>query len=344
MNTKKKVIVAMSGGVDSSVAAALLKKEGFEVIGVTMLLGPSDNAADEAEEVASYLRIPYHVLDFRSLFEEKVIKDFCNEYKMGRTPNPCVKCNQHIKFDALLKKADELGAGFVATGHYSRIQKFGKNYKLLKGIDGSKDQSYMLYRLDQKNLSRAVMPLGNLTKEEVNAIARQLVLPVSKREESQEICFVPDEDYGKFLKDYIPEAVHPGPILDKDGNILGMHGGIMFYTIGQRKGLGAFGEPKYVVSIDKERNALIVGGRDETLGNELIAEDIRLPHLERLQERMQVTAKIRYNSPEAEALLKPIGDDKIHVKFRKPQKSISPGQSVVFYKEGEVIGGGIICK
>lgn len=352
MNTNR-VLVAMSGGVDSSVSAALLKEKGFEVIGITMQIWPSGKAfggccstqaVEDAKRVAESLDIPHYVLNFRSLFEEKVIKNFCEEYRAGRTPNPCIKCNQHIKFNALLKKADEVDAHYVATGHYARIEKSNEIYKLLKGIDRKKDQAYVLYPMTQKNLSRTLMPLGYLTKEKVRKIARELKLKVAEREESQEICFVPDEDYGKFLKDYIPEAVHPGPILDKEGNILGMHGGIMFYTIGQRKGLGSFGEPKYVISIDKERNALIIGSKDETLGNELIAEDIKLPHLERLQERMKVTAKIRYNSPEAEALLKPIGKDKVHVKFKKSQKSITPGQAVVFYRGEEVIGGGIICK
>jgi tRNA-specific 2-thiouridylase len=214
----------------------------------------------------------------------------------------------------------------------------------LKGIDQKKDQSYVLYRLGQDVLSRTIFPLGDIKKEEVRRIAKDLKLNVAEKEESQEICFIPDGNYGKFLMDYFPEAIHPGPILDKEGNILGMHGGIVFYTVGQRKGIGAYGERKYVVSIDKEKNALIVGGLDEIFGEELLAEDVSFVYPESLDGEIEVTAKIRYNCPEAEALLKSASDGMWQVSFKKPQKSITPGQSVVFYKGEEVIGGGIICK
>jgi tRNA-specific 2-thiouridylase len=353
---KGKVLVAMSGGVDSSVAAGLLKEKGYDVIGVTMQIWPKDGASaehtrsccslsavEDAKRVAHLLGIPHYVLNFRKIFEEKIIKNFINEYSAGRTPNPCVRCNEHIKFDALLKKADELGAEFIATGHYARVSK-GRSFSLLKGMDPKKDQSYMLYVMGQESLSRTMFPNGGLKKDEVREIARSLGLPVAEKEDSQEICFVPNDDYGEFLKKFVLEDVKPGPILDSAGNILGMHKGIVYYTVGQRRGLGIpRPEPLYVVSIDKESNAIVVGDKKETLGSELLASRVNFVSGETPGGKLEVNAKIRYNAKESRAVLEQ-GDEMIRVKFTEPQNAITPGQSVVFYNGEVVLGGGIIEK
>ncbi len=378
---KQKVVVAMSGGVDSSVAAALLKEQGHEVVGITMNLACSSKASDkgccsisaanDAKKVAETLGIPHYTLNFKDEFKHFVIDNFIEEYKNGRTPNPCIRCNQFIKFDLLLRKATELGADFVATGHYASIRpspqascyplvsvnaplpegegvgelpiindKPGEGcWKLLKGKDQKKDQSYVLYRLTQKQLERTIFPLGEMTKDRVRVKAKELNLPVAEKAESQEICFVEDDDYGRFLREFVPEAVKPGPILDREGNIVGMHGGIAFYTIGQRKGIGHHrGNPKYVVEIDRENNSIVIGDDQETLRKELVAEDVSFVSGKVPAEPLEVTAKIRYNSPEAEVVLYP----EAKVVFKKPQRAITPGQSVVFYKGDEVVGGGII--
>lgn len=364
---KQKIVVAMSGGVDSSVAAALLKEQGHEVIGVTMQVWPARNAThsvaggpskkafggccsleaiNDAKRVADSLSIPHYTLNFRDVFKEKVIDNFVEEYKCGRTPNPCIRCNQFIKFDHLERKARELGAEFVATGHYARIRK-ENNFQLLKGVDQKKDQAYVLYMMNQENLAHTMFPLGDLTKEQVRKMAKDFGLPVAEKAESQEICFVDDDDYGRFLKEVYPEAVKPGPILDKDGNIVGMHGGIAFYTLGQRKGIGAHqAMPKYVIQIDREKNIIVIGDNEDTFGKELTAKQVNFigGSVDRLLggREMEVTAKIRYNSAEAKAVVRLLGGLVVSVEFEEPQRSITPGQSVVFYKGDEVIGGGII--
>lgn len=358
-----KVIVAMSGGVDSSVAAALLKERGYEVIGITMSLACSSKASDkgccsmsaanDAKRVAETLGISHYTLNFKDDFKRLVIENFIEEYKKGRTPNPCIRCNQYIKFDLLLKKARELGAEFVATGHYARkeIGKLGdRDYVLLKGKDPKKDQSYVLYRLNQESLVHALFPLGELTKAEVRKLARKFKLPVHDKKESQEICFIEDDNYVRFLKEVCPESVKPGPILDKQGNIVGMHGGIAFYTIGQRKGIGAHrGNAKYVIRINREQNAIVIGDREDLFSSELIAEQISFVSGEIPSEPVEVTAKIRYNSPEEKAIIYPehgtqSTEHKAQVRFKRPQRAITPGQSVVFYREDEVVGGGVISQ
>ena len=352
-------MVAMSGGVDSSVTAALLKEEGYEVIGATMQVWPSNELADEADRfggccgldavsdakrVARKLGIPHYVMDFRDVFAEKVISNFCREYSLGRTPNPCIRCNEYIKFDALLRRAKELDADFVATGHYARIERdeASGRYLLKKGVDRRKDQSYVLYVMTQDQLGHVLTPLGGYTKEQVRWIARELGLPVADKAESQEICFIPDGDYTRFVKEYMPQAAKPGPVLDREGTIMGEHRGILFYTIGQRKGLGlSAGEPLYVVDIDRERNAVIVGTKGEVYGDELIASGLNWISIE--PPPLELKAKIRYRHREADAVITPLlTKDRAHVKFKQPQMAITPGQAIVFYHRDTVVGGGTI--
>ena len=357
----------MSGGVDSSVTAALLKDRGFEVIGITMQIRERSggwggccglDSIEDARIVAAKLGIPHLVLNFRDIFRERVIANFCEEYSQGRTPNPCIRCNQYIKFDTLIKKAKELGADYIATGHYARIEErqFGvessefrgkakTQYVLRKGIDDRKDQSYVLYTMTQEQLRQTLMPLGSLTKDRVREIAEEKDLPVANKPESQEICFVRDETYGEFLKKYFPGEAEPGPIINKEGKVIGKHRGIIFYTIGQRKGIGiADGEPLYVIAIDREKNTIVVGRKRDAYDDELIADDINYIALENLRESIRVNAKIRYLHQASSAVVAPLSEDKVVVKFDKPQWAITPGQAVVFYDRDNVVGGGTILK
>ncbi len=353
-----RVVAAMSGGVDSSVAAAILKEEGYQVIGATMQIWPSDRqaggadkfggccgtgAVEDAKRVAYELGIPHYVMNFRDIFAQRVITEFCHEYSLGRTPNPCISCNRYIKFDALLERAKGLGADFVATGHHARVDENNGRYLLRKGVDRRKDQSYVLYRLTQEQLSHSLLPIGNFTKERVREIAKELGLPVSAKPESQEICFIPDNDYPRFLKEHIPEAAKPGPILDKEGTILGEHRGILFYTIGQRKRLGMSARERlYVTAIDPERNAITVGSKQEAYNSELIASRLNWIAISKLRQSLPIRAKIRYLHQEAEAVVTPVDGDQVHVKFNKPQLAITPGQAIVFYDGDTVVGGGVI--
>ena len=353
-----KVVVAMSGGVDSSVAAALLKEAGHQVIGVTMQIWPSDkpyqdrfggccglSAVEDARRVAHRLGIPHYVMNFRDIFARKVIADFCQEYRRGRTPNPCIRCNQYLKFDALREKARGLGVDFIATGHHARIEldETSGKYLLKKGVDRQKDQSYFLYPITQEQLSHTLLPVGNFTKRKVREIAREKALPVAAKPESQEICFIPDDNYAEFLKDYIPQAAEPGPILDERGNVLGNHRGILSYTTGQRRGLGISArEPLYVIAIEPERNAIVVGMKERALGDELIASSLNWITITELTRPITARARIRYRHREAEATISPLGGDKVYVKFNEPQMAITPGQAVVFYDGDTIIGGGTI--
>lgn len=349
-----KVVIAMSGGVDSSVAAARLKQAGYRVIGVTMQVWPAGNrfggccgidAVEDAKRVAYQLSIPHYVMNFRDVFARKVIDDFCLEYRRGRTPNPCIRCNQHIKFDALLEKARGLGADFVATGHYAKIEleESTGRYLLKKGVDRNKDQSYFLYTMTQGQLKATLFPVGDLTKAEVRQIAGELGLPVASKPESQEICFIPDNDYTEFIREYIPQAALPGPILDERGNSLGSHRGIMFYTIGQRKRLGLSApEPQYVIAIQPEKNAIVVGPRERALGSELTAAEMNWIAGPESVTTRKIKARIRYRHREAEAAVTRLNGDTVYVKFTEPQMAITPGQAVVFYHGDAVVGGGTI--
>lgn len=357
MNTR--VIVAMSGGVDSSVAAALLLAQGYEVIGITMCFNIADSARkkptccgiqgiEDARRVAHTLGIRHYVLNFKDDLQKKVIRDFCNEYLRGRTPNPCIRCNQYLKFGALLEKAVSLNARFLATGHYARIAKICKGsyskgcaYVLKKAKDLRKDQSYFLYRLNQTQLSRLLFPLGDYTKEQVRSLARAHGLTVAEKLASQEICFLPDSDYRVFLKERAGKRIKPGPVVDTQGNQLGMHKGIAFYTIGQRQGLGiAGGRPLYVTAIRADTNTVIVGRRSDALKKRCILT--RLHYVRNpLKNKIVVKVRIRYNHKEEMAAVVSRGS-KAEVIFKKPQFAITPGQSAVFYDGDTVVGGGII--
>jgi tRNA-specific 2-thiouridylase len=302
------------------------------------------DAVADAKRVACQLGIPHYVVDFRDVFTRKVVDHFCQEYSLGRTPNPCIRCNQFIKFDSLLRKAKELDAGFVATGHYARIEKEANGrYLLKKGSDKRKDQSYFLYMMNQEQLSHSLFPLGNITKERVRRISEEFKLPVADKPESQDICFIPDNNYTEFLREYVDGTVKSGQILDGQGKVLGQHRGIIHYTIGQRRGLGvSASEPLYVVAIDQENNAVIVGGRDDVYGTELTASDINWIAMETPEHPIEVSARIRYLHEEAAAVIIPLGEDRVRVKFKEPQMAITPGQAVVFYDGDIVIGGGSI--
>lgn len=354
-----RVVVAMSGGVDSSVAAALLSFQGWEVIGITMCFNLPDaktrhprccglSGIEDARRVAHRLGIRHYVLNMQKALNEYVIKDFCLEYLKGRTPNPCIRCNQYLKFDALLKKSLSLGAGYLATGHYARIRKTKFGYQLLKARDINKDQSYFLYRLGQRQLGSLLFPLGDYRKDEVRNMAKGFKLAVADKLESQEICFLPERGYREFLKaapdsikKWVDTDIQPGPIYDRAGNLLGEHNGIPFYTIGQRQGLGiARGYPLYVTEIRPKKNAIIVGKKKEAMACEFL---VKQPHFlaDHLKKKVALKVKIRYNHKEASAWVIP-AEGKLKVKFKKAQFAITPGQSAVFYDKNRVVGGGII--
>jgi tRNA-specific 2-thiouridylase len=360
--TRERVAVAMSGGVDSSLAAALLVEQRGEVVGLTMQIWPREpahgtpsaprgccglNALDSARRVARSLDIPHYVLDLRADFEQLVIAPFCQEYARGRTPNPCIRCNTHLKFGALLRRAEQLGAGRLATGHYARVcyHEDRGRWALLRGVDRAKDQSYSLYGLRQDQLARAVFPLGEMRKPETRARAAALGLPAAAEPESQEICFTLGDSYDEYLQRRSPEMARPGPIVDRQGRQLGRHRGIAFYTIGQRQGLRvASGSPLYVVGIDADGNRLIVGDDGETRRQRLLMQDVNYVSFDHVPSNAsRLRAKVRSSTPLAACVAEPAGDA-VRLQFARPQRAISPGQAVVCYQNEAVAFGGTIVE
>lgn len=346
-HANKKVLVGMSGGVDSSVAVALLKDQSYEVIGATMLVLKEEcrnnKVEQEAKEVAKQLDVSHISLHLEEEFDKKIIASFITTYMQGRTPNPCILCNRIVKFEELLKKATTLNIPYIATGHYANVEEKEGRYLLKKSKSRTKDQTYVLYNLTQEQLAHTIFPLGNYNKEEIRALAKAYGLAVAKKPDSQEICFVEDNDYGKFIAEHIDSDVLPGNFVDTKGNILGQHKGIYYYTVGQRKGLGiASNKPLYVVDVDIEKNEVVIGDDSETFSNRLVAKDLNWIAIDELKNEMKVDAKIRYGAKETPATIKPIKDDMVEVIFDNPQRAITPGQSVVFYDNDIVIGGGII--
>jgi len=339
---KGKVLVAMSGGIDSSVAAALLKKAGFDIVGVFMKLNNLSHLKESekmAERVSKILKVSFSVIDLRKEFKKKVIDCFLKEYKKGKTPNPCVVCNKEIKFGLLLEKALKMGADFLATGHYIKIKKIREKICLFKG--GEKDQSYFLWKLNQKQLGRIFFPVGHYDKDEVRGLAKEFKLPFLKVPESQEICFVPN-DINIFLSKYFKPK--PGKIVDKQGKILGLHHGLYFYTIGQRKGINLSGGPYYVLEKDLKKNNLIVTKNEKDLGRkELIAGSVNWISGNKPKFPLKVKAKIRYRHESVLATVSLLNKKNIKVIFNKSQRAVTSGQSVVFYKDKKLLGGGIIC-
>lgn len=348
----------MSGGVDSSATAALLLEQGFDVVGITLKLWPQDcvnraedkccgpQAVTDARAVCHKLGVPYYLIDEAAEFQAKVIQYFAAEYKAGRTPNPCVMCNQNLKFGRLIERADQLGAQFIATGHFARLERHENGRVLLKrGRDLRKDQSYFLFSLRQDQLARAMFPLGEKTKSDTREVARHCNLKTADKEESMEICFVPDKDYGKFLQDAKLAEKHRGEIVNVHGHVLGHHDGIEFYTIGQRKGLGLTSpKPLYVVELDAELNRVVVGDESALDRDEFTVERCNWIPFEHAPESIEVVAKIRYNHPGTAATVTPLDSERAKVKLHVPQRAITPGQAAVFYQDDLVVGGGWITR
>lgn len=355
---KTRVVVGMSGGVDSSATAALLLEQGYDVVGITLKLWPQDcvnraedkccgpQAVTDARAVCHKLGVPYYLIDEAAEFQNRVIKYFAEEYKAGRTPNPCVMCNQNLKFGRLIERADQLGAQFIATGHFARLERREDGRVLLKrGRDLRKDQSYFLFSLRQEQLSRAMFPLGEKTKSDTREVARHCNLKTADKEESMEICFVPDNDYGKFLQQANLVQKHRGDIVNVHGHVLGQHEGIEFYTIGQRKGLGISSpKPLYVVELDAERNRVVVGDETALDRDEYVVERCNWIPFDEPAAPIEVTAKIRYNHPGTAATVTPIEGGRAKVKLHVPQRAITPGQASVFYQDDLVVGGGWITR
>ena len=362
VNKKGKVLVAMSGGIDSSVAALMLHNEGYEVIGITMKTWDyassggskketgccSLDSINDARTLAVNLGFPHYILDIRAEFGEHIINNFVEEYLAGRTPNPCVLCNTHIKWEALLKRADQLNCDFIATGHYAQVRLENGRYVISKGLDEAKDQSYVLWGLSQESLKRTMFPLGKFRKSEIRDMAMKAGYEeLAKKSESYEICFIPENDYRAFLKHKVPgleEKVDGGDFVLTDGKVVGKHRGYPFYTIGQRKGLEiALGEPMFVLQIIPETNTVVIGPKEELDKQEMFIRDYNLVKYETLPENFVATTKIRYHDPGTPATLS-IENGKVKAMFHRPVAGVAPGQSAVFFEGDDLIGGGFIAR
>ncbi len=357
-NNKKRVVVAMSGGVDSSVAAALLVEQGYDVVGMMMRLWsePScDGAAPanrcctpdqmaDARRVAGLLGIPFYVVDVQDHFRQTIVQFFIDEHANGRTPNPCIECNRQIRFTYLLERALALDADYLATGHYAQVRHTPHGYQLLKGVDPNKDQSYVLHVLDQEKLGQVLFPIGGYTKPEVRELAQKFGLPVASKSESQDLCFLGDGDYRRFLQEYSQKASQPGPILTSSGEKLGQHEGLPFYTIGQRKGLGISAhEPLFVLRKDVAHNALIVGPKSELGQQTLIARDVNWLSGQPPMEPISAQIKIRYKAKGVEGTVVDLGNGRSQVTFHEPVFGVTAGQGAIFYDDDVCLGGGIIA-
>ena len=345
------ILIAMSGGVDSSVVAALLKEQGYNVAGATFSFSNiglpgyellRENVND-AKKVADFLEIPHYEIDVAEQFKKNVINPFVDEYSKGRTPNPCARCNRLLKFDVLIKKAEEIGAGFVATGHYAKIihEKDGRS-RLFSAEISAKDQSYFLFNLKQEQLNKILFPLADYSKTEIRKMASERKIPVAEKPDSQEVCFIPDDNYPGFIKDNYPDTLKPGNIVDLSGEITGEHEGIQFYTVGQRKGIGAHCKRKFVVRIDAENNEIIIGDNEDLLSEKMMVGEFNWINKPENKNSFKAKIKIRSASPPAECQVKII-DDKVKIVFDLPQRAVTPGQAAVIYVDKEVIGGGFIC-
>ncbi len=355
---KGKVVVGLSGGVDSSVAAYLLKKQGYEVLGVTMQIWQEEKdmspendscsswaAVRDAKRVAEYLDIPYQVMDFSKEFKCKVMDYFVEEYLQGRTPNPCIACNRYVKWESLLKRSMEIGADFIATGHYARIEKLENGrFSIRNSVTASKDQTYALYNLTQKQLERTLMPIGEFEKDEIRQIAQEAGIPVAHKPDSQDVCFVPDGDYARFIDEMAGQRVPgPGNFVTPQGKVLGTHKGITHYTIGQRRGLELpMGERVFVTEIRPQTNEVVIGKNEDIFVKEVLCDRVNYMAMDDLREPRRALVKIRYNHKGEYCMLEKQADGRVLCRFEEPVRAATPGQAAVFYEGEYVLGGGTI--